>query len=70
MLHDRMDMLYSFDNYVRNTIGDEDILDYWLTYGVPDGADDDIIREIAEDDEQWLETVNAFAHCCRYANII
>ena len=70
MVHDRMDMLYGFDSYVRNNIDDEDIFDYWLTYGVPDGADDSTIREIAEDDEEWLETVNAFAYCCRTAGII
>jgi hypothetical protein len=36
------------------------VFDIWLTCGVPDGADDTDFREIAEDDELWLDCINTF----------
>lgn len=61
----RAKFLKQMDDYVRDSIGDETITDYWLSMGLPDGADDDEIREIAEDDEEWVEMVEAFAYCLR-----
>lgn len=63
----RIDFLKQFDAYVRNEIGDEDITEYWLQYGVPDGADDEMLTEIAMDEEQWVDMVNAFRFCCAAA---
>ena len=63
----RVDFLKQFDAYVRNEIGDEDIMDYWLERGVPDEADDEMLTEIAMDDGQWLDIIDAFRICCRAA---
>ena len=46
---------------VRATAQTYTTLDMWLMCGVPDGADDIDYKEIAEDDELWLECVNTFA---------
>ena len=69
MVHDRIDMLYAFDKYVKETIGDEIITDIWLTEGLPDEADTEELTEIAEDDFMWLEMVETFAECCRLARV-
>jgi hypothetical protein len=66
----RMDFINQFDHYIHNAIGDENILEVWLMQGLPDGADTADIREIAEDEELWLDMVNCFAWCCRMAGRI
>ena len=61
----RVKFLKDFDKYVRETIGDEDIIDYWLMYGILDASDDEDLRAIAENENQWLEMVEAFSHCVK-----
>ena len=63
----RVNFLKQFDKYVRDDIGDENITDYWLQYGIPDGSDDEDLLEIAKDEEQWVDMVNAFRICCAAA---
>ena len=62
--------LEQFDEYIRKHITDEEILEYWLERGVPDGADIEMLREIAEDEDWWIGIVKAFAHCCNIAGIL
>ena len=66
----KIEFLKQFDYYIRNIIGDENIINAWLSAGVPDGADETDLREIAEDEELWLDCVNAFANCCKAVGII
>lgn len=70
MVEMRMDFINQFDHYIRNEIGDEVITDLWLRIGLPDGADTAEIREIAEDEELWLDIIEGFAKCCKYAGVI
>lgn len=65
----RVDFLKQFTEYVK-TVGDEDILDYWWMYGVPDEADDDMLNEIASDEDNWLSIVTAFSECCKMAGVM
>lgn len=66
----RADFLYDFDKYIYENIGDDDIIDYWLTYGLPDGFSDKDLLMIAHNEDQWVEIVKAFAECCRRAGVI
>lgn len=66
----RIKFLKQFDYYIRNIIGDEEITEVWLMLGLPDGYNEDDLREIALDDEMWLDCVNCFANCCRAAGVI
>lgn len=66
----RMEFLKQFDYHVRYIIGDDDITDHWLTLGLPDGYDETDLKEIALDDELWLDCVNAFKSCCNMAGVI
>ena len=58
----RMNMLGGMNEYVRSVIGDDEMTEIWNRDGVPDGADEDDLREIAEDDELWLEMNAEFYH--------
>ena len=56
----RIKFLWDFHNYIIE-LGDEDIYLAWIEEGVPDEPDDDIMKWIAEDDEQWIDTVKTFS---------
>lgn len=58
------------DKFIKNRVEDEQIINCWLMCGVPDGADETDYREIAEDDELWLDTVKEFTRCCTLAGIL
>lgn len=67
----KIEFLKQFDYYVRNIIGDDEITcDIWLVNGLPDGYDEIDLKDIALDDELWLDCVNCFADCCRAAGVI
>ena len=55
----KMNLLGGMDSYIRE-LGDEDIWEVWIANGVPDGATEDDLRFIAEDDELWRDTCNLF----------
>ena len=59
----RIDFLKQMDNYIRYKINDENIIEEWITYGLPDGYDDIDLMEIATDDDLWLDCVNCFTKC-------
>ena len=65
----RVKILKEMNEYVFNEIGDEDIIDYWLLYGMPDDSEDDDFLMVAEDEASWVNVVKAFAHCLKM-NII
>ena len=56
---------------VENNVDDEEIIyDDWFALGVPDEATEDDLRIIAEDEELWLDAINSFARCAKYAGLI
>lgn len=55
----KMNLLGGMDSYIRE-LGDEDIWEVWIAYGVPDGATEDDLQFIAEDDELWRDTCGLF----------
>ena len=63
----RVTMMKEFNDYVLEKIGDDDITDYWLTYGIPDGIDEDGYLEIAESEDEWIDIVKAFNRCVELA---
>ena len=66
----RIEFLKQFDYYVKNIIEDEDIIDMWLRFGVPDGYNEIDLKDIALDDEMWIDCVNCFSNCCKAAGVI
>jgi hypothetical protein len=61
----RMNIMGGMNAYVLETIEDEDILDYWWTYGLPDEVTEEMLADYAEDDAIWLDVVHAFAKVLR-----
>lgn len=66
----RIEFLKQFDYYIRNVIGDDEITEYWLMLGLPDGYDEEDLKEIALDDKEWLCIVQVFGNCCKMAGVI
>lgn len=67
----RIEFLKQFDSYVREDIGNDEITcDIWLVEGLPDGYDETDLKEIALDEELWLDCVNCFKKCCKAAGVI
>ena len=56
----RINFLWDFHKYIIE-LGDEKIYFAWIEEGVPDEPDEGIMREIAEDDEQWTDVVKVFS---------
>ena len=61
----RMNIMGGMNAYVLETIEDEDILNYWWTYGLPDKVTEEMLIDYAEDDNIWLDVVHAFAKVLR-----
>ena len=67
----RIEFLKQFDYYVRNIIGDDDITENWLIWvGLPNDYDETDLKEIALNDELWLDCVKCFSCCCKAAGVI
>lgn len=64
---ERVELLKAMDIVVRS-LNDEEVMDLWLTNGVPDGADDSEYEFIAEDvatPEDEDGDTSCFEECCR-----
>lgn len=49
----RANLLGGMDAYVRGHLDDENYLEAWLELGVPDGADEEELMEIAGDEKEF-----------------
>ena len=62
----RMNLLGGMNAYILDNVEDEElIVNDWFAVGVPDGATEDDLQTIAEDEELWLDTVQSFARCIK-----
>jgi hypothetical protein len=59
----KIKILKEMNNHIIEEIGDDEITDYWLTYGVPDEASEDDYEFIAENWDSWTDTLKAFTRC-------
>ena len=59
----RANLLGGMDTYIREVIGDEDILEHWLEDGLPDDCDQDELMNIAEDEDEFYHMVDVFDKC-------
>lgn len=53
------------DKYVKEHVADEDLIDYWLVNGVPDGCDLEGCEEIV-DEEFYIDCCKLFAYILFY----
>lgn len=61
----KINTLKEMNTHVIKDIGDEDIIDYWFTYGVPDDANEDDYRSIVKDWDNWVDILEAFVQCLK-----
>ena len=66
----RKQILLEMDSYVWNKIGDEDIIDYWLMYGLPNQTSYEDCTYYASNETTWLTMVKAFSKCLKMAGIL
>lgn len=57
----RMNILGGMNAFISD-LGDEDILETWVTFGVCDCATEEDLKEIAEDDECFADVCMCFAN--------
>lgn len=58
----RANILGGMNEYILECIGDENIHMTWLTGGIPDGADEDELMEIAEDKAEFERIAYLFGN--------
>ena len=63
----RANIVGGMDAYVRDVIGDEEITEYWLSYGMPDGETEEDLMYDMEDEDTFNDWVTAFNNCLRMA---
>ena len=57
----KANILHDMDKYIRDIIGDDNITDEWNMYGVPDECDEEMMMEIAGNEEMFVEIIRMFA---------
>jgi hypothetical protein len=55
----RVIQLKAMDDFMHS-VNNEELIDEWLTYGIPDEASEDDYYSIAEDDELYNDCVKIF----------
>ena len=70
IIRTRKILLKSMDEFVRENIDEDIVIDVWLACGLEDGWDDDILTEYASEDDSWNDCVNAFQKCCKIEGIL
>ena len=58
----RANILGGMNTYVLGVIGDELGTEIWFQCGVPDGADEETLMEIAEDEKEFKRITKWFYH--------
>lgn len=58
-IRNRIEQLKAMDAFMHSA-NKEELIDSWLTYGVPDEASENDYRFIAEDDEAYEDCVRIF----------
>jgi hypothetical protein len=60
----RVKLLKQMNNYIIN-MGDEEIWETWIMYGIPDEPTEDDYNFIARDEECWVNTCTTFGELVR-----
>ena len=58
----RANILGGMNAYVLDVIGDELGTEIWFQCGVPDGVDEEMLMEIAEDEKEFKRITKWFYH--------
>ena len=56
----KANILGGMNSFVLDVIGDEITDEYWFRYGLPDGCDEEMLMEIAEDNDLFAQICSTF----------
>jgi hypothetical protein len=70
LVETRTKILNQFDEYVRNNIKDDNIVNVWNNIGISQWTSDDELLTMAQDNKMWLNKVTAFQTCCIMAGVV
>ena len=62
----KANILGGMNEYILD-LGDEDIYEVWFTYGVPDGATEEMLISLAEDDSIFRDICKLFGELIKQA---
>ena len=60
----RMNIMGGMHSYVL-ALGDEEIMDEWFAYGLPDSVTEEMLSDYAEDDNIWESVCGEFEYIIR-----
>lgn len=62
LIKERISLMKGMDQYIRNASTDEEdgIFDTWIAEGIPDGADNELLEEIARNTDSWVNICKLF----------
>lgn len=61
----REEILLKVVDYIYSCFDDEESIYPWLLCGTPDGADEEEIRDIADDYEDFADMMSLFGRLCK-----
>ncbi len=70
MIRIRKNLLKQMDTFIRENISEDVVIDVWLTCGLEDGWDEEILAEYASNDDLWNDCINACHKCCEIEGIL
>lgn len=60
----RMNILGGMNEYVRNYISDENVIEHWLEEGCPDECTEDDLEFMATDEDTFMNACKLFGWIC------
>lgn len=61
----RATLLKSMDDYIREIVDDEELIEGWLMGGIPDGSEPEEFEDYADDSELWHDCIRLFSRIVR-----
>lgn len=56
----KANILGGMNEYIFEIVNDEDDLNYWEIYGIPDGCTEEMLMELAGDNDCFRDITNTF----------
>ena len=70
MIRIRKNLLKQMDTFLRENVSEDVVIDVWLSCGLEDGWDEEILIEYASTEGLWHDCVNACKKCCEIEGVL
>lgn len=65
----RANIIGGMDAYIRDAIGDDEVTEYWLAVGMPDGSTEDDLLADVDDEDTFIGWCHVFSNCVKMARV-